>query len=83
MYHGVQRALIGLQKDYLRHGKCLGFAIEKTLLPYGASWGPSEAPFGLWAPRKILGCHPLSKAVCPSVGWLAYLEQRMPCIRPC
>ena len=41
-----------LQKDYLNprnSGKCLGSAIEKKFLPYGASWGPPGPPLGLWA----------------------------------
>ena len=62
----VQRALIGLQKDYFgpkNTGKCLGFAIEKKFLLYRASWGPPGPPLACGAPRKILGCHPLSTAL--------------------
>ena len=59
----VQRALIGLQKDYFgpkNTGKYLGFAIEKKIHIVQGLLGPPGAPLGLWAPRKILGCHPLS-----------------------
>ena len=62
----VQRALIGLQKDYFgpkNTGKCLGFAIEKKFLLYRATWGAPGPPLACGAPRKILGCHPLSTAL--------------------
>ena len=29
--------------------------------------GAPGAPLGLWAPRKILGCHPLSTALTPII----------------
>ena len=70
----VQRALIGLQKDYFgpkNTGKCLGFAIEKKFLLYRASWGPPGPPLACGAPRKILGCHPLSTALLTTAMVLA------------
>ena len=50
----IQRALIGLQKDYFEPKnteKCLGFAIEKKILLYRASWGPPGPPW-LVGPRE-------------------------------
>ena len=61
----VQRAL-GLQKDYFgprNTGKCLGFVIEKKILTVQGLLEPPGAPLACEAPRKILGCHPLSTAL--------------------
>ena len=51
----IQRALIGLQKDYFEPKnteKCLGFAIEKKNPIVQGLLGPPGAPLGLWGPEK-------------------------------
>ena len=58
----VQRALIGLQKDYFgpkNTGKCLGFAIEKKIPIVQGLLGPPGAPLGLWGPEKNSRLSPL------------------------